>query len=204
MSLDTVLPFQPVMRPFLSANTQAGHHEKKLYGGEELFAMGDIGRTELVKGRIIYLMPTGHPHGYYEGNFTIALGIFVRKHKLGRVLSGEVGVYTSRNPDTVRGADVLFISYERLAQAKSKGFLDVAPELIVEVKSPDENWPGIKEKLAEYFGIGVSLVWIADPRYQRVHVYRSLNEVEILTRDDELTGGDVLPGFGVLVAELFE
>ena len=67
-----------------------------LVTGEELAAMGDIGRTELVKGKIIHLRPTGHPHSFYEGNITVALGIFVRKHQLGRVLHGEVGIYTHR------------------------------------------------------------------------------------------------------------
>ncbi|GAG28444.1 unnamed protein product, partial [marine sediment metagenome] len=76
-----------------------------LLTGEELFALGDIGRAELVKGELIRMSPTGHPHGYIEVNFAIDLGLFVRQHKLGRVLGGEVGIYTSRDPDTVRGAD---------------------------------------------------------------------------------------------------
>lgn len=84
--------------------------KSSLITGEELAAMGDIGRTELVKGKIITLMPTGHPHGFYEINFATFLNVFVRKHKLGRVLGGEVGVYTHRHPDTVRGVDVAFIS----------------------------------------------------------------------------------------------
>ncbi len=174
-----------------------------LITGEELAAMGDIGRTELVKGEIIHLMPTGHPHSFYEGNITIALGIFVRKHQLGRVLPGEVGIYTHRQPDTVRGADVAFISHERLAQVQSKSFLDVCPELIVEVMSPDDTWSEVHEKLEEYFAVGAQLIWVVDPRRQRLHIYRSLTDLEILTAQDTLTGGDVLPGFQVPVAELF-
>ncbi len=172
--------------------------------GEELAALGDIGRTELVKGEIIYLMPTGHPHSFYEGNITIALGIFVREHKLlGRVLPGEVGIYTQRHPDTVRGADVAFISHERLAQVQSKSFLDVCPELIVEVMSPDDTWDEVHEKLEEYFAVGAKLIWVVAPRRQRLHVYRSLTDLDVLTVQDTLTGGEVLPGFQVPVAELF-
>ena len=131
--------------------------------GEELFKMGDIGRTELVKGEIIHMSPTGYSHGNVEANFTAALQAFVGEKKLGRVFGGEVGIYTHRNPDTVRAADVAFVSRERMAQVRSHGYLDVAPELIVEVMSPDDAWSNLMEKLDEYFAVGVKLVWVADP-----------------------------------------
>lgn len=172
--------------------------------GEELFELGDIGRTELVKGELVRMAPTGHPHGHIEVNFSAALHTFVRQRKLGRVLSGEVGVYTGRDPDTVRGADVAYISNERLAQVQSHSYLDVAPELIVEVMSPDDRWYDINDKLTEYFNIGVQIVWVADPQRKQVHVYRSLTEIEILGVGDTLSGGEALPGFSVAVAELFE
>jgi len=172
--------------------------------GEDLFALGDLGRTELVKGELVRMAPTGHLHGYIEFRFGKVLGIFVDGHQLGRVLGGEVGIYTHRNPDTVRGADVVFISNERLAQVQSHSYLDVAPELIVEIMSPDDRWSDVNDKLTEYFDVGVQIVWVADPHRRQVHVYRSLTEIKILTVDDTLSGGDVLPGFSVSVAELFE
>jgi Uma2 family endonuclease len=171
--------------------------------GKGLFALGDIGRAELVKGELIRMRPHEYRHGLIEVNFGAVLGIHVDQHKLGRVLSGEVGIYTSRNPDTVRGADVAFISNERLAQVQSQSYLDVAPELIVEVLSPDDSWSEVNEKLEEYFAIGVQVVWAADPRRQQVHVYRSLTEIERLAAGDTLSGGEVLPGFSVPVSELF-
>jgi Uma2 family endonuclease len=171
--------------------------------GEELFAMRGLGRAELVKGEIIHMSPTGHPHAFVEFRVGKVLSNFVDKHKLGQVLGGEMGVYTSRDPDTVRGVDVAFISNERLAQVQSSGYLDVAPELIVEIVSPGDTWTEITQKLEEYFAIGVKLIWVADPSRQRVHVYRSLTEVEILTSVDELTGSEVLPGFQIPVADLF-
>jgi Uma2 family endonuclease len=177
--------------------------EKETVTGEELYAMGDIGRTELVRGEIIQLMPTGYPHGFIEVIIAALLHVFVQKHKLGRVLGGEVGVYTERNPDTVRGMDVAFISNERLAQVESKSYLDVAPELVVEVMSPDDRWSEVQQKLAEYFAVGVQLIWVIDPRLEDVHVYHSLTDMERLTIGDRLTGSEVLPGFEVDVAELF-
>jgi Uma2 family endonuclease len=127
--------------------------------GEEMFELGDIGRAELVKGELVRMAPTGHLHGYIGFKFSKILGVFVDEHKLGRVLTGEVGIYTGRDPDTVRGADVAFISNERLAQVQSQSYLDVAPELIVEVMSPDDRWYDVDDKLMEYFDIGVQVVW---------------------------------------------
>jgi Uma2 family endonuclease len=125
--------------------------------GEELFRMADLGRTELVSGEIIYMSPTGHAHGYIEGEFYSALKAFVTQHQLGRVLVGEVGIYTSRNPDTVRGADVAFISHNRMAQVRSKSYLDVAPELVVEILSPDDSWSKVMDKLEEYFNVWLGM-----------------------------------------------
>lgn len=176
-----------------------------LVTGEELLAMGDIGPSELVAGRIVRMSPTGFDHGTYEGNFYEHLKSFLRGRTLGSVAVGEVGIYTHRNPDTARAADVIFISHDRLAQRKARrGFLDVAPELVVEVLSPDDAWSDVTQKLREYFAIGVQLVWVADPASRTVYAYRSLTDVREFGEADELTGDDVLPGFTVPVARLFE
>jgi Uma2 family endonuclease len=174
-----------------------------LITGEALAEMGDIGRCELVEGKIIMRSPTGWRHGNYESRFDHSLRSFVEERNLGKILVGEVGLYTQRNPDTVRGADVIFISNERLAQIKSASFLDVAPELVVEVMSPDDRWTEVKQKIREYFAIGVVLVWVADPTDKTVSVYRSLTEVQLFSENDTLSGEEVLPGFTVLVAALF-
>jgi Uma2 family endonuclease len=193
---------QPVSK-LHSKETASPQEETREMTGEELFALGDIGRAELVKGKLIRMSPTGHPHGYIEFNLGRILGNFVYERQLGRVLGGEVGIYTGRDPDTVRGADVAFISNERLTQVQSESYLDVAPELIVEVLSPDDSWSEVNEKLEEYFAIGVQMIWVADPRRQQINVYHSLTEIERFTRDDVLSGGQVLPGFSIPVAELF-
>jgi Uma2 family endonuclease len=171
--------------------------------GDELYRMGDLGRTELVKGEIVRMSPTGFTHGRIENRIGRVLGNFVLKQALGEVVSGEVGIYTGRNPDTVRAADVAFISNERMAQVKSKSYLDVAPELVVEVMSPDDAWSDLMEKLDEYFTCGVKTVWVADPRTRQVYAYHSVTNVERFTEKDTLTGGTVLPGFSMSVAELF-
>lgn len=178
--------------------------EEKLITGEELFAMSNVERCELVEGKIVPMSPTGELHGNTELTIGAEVRAFVRKHGLGRVSSGEVGIYIRRNPDTIRAADVLFISNERYAQKKSQSYLDVAPELVVEVLSPADSLSEVMQKLREYFSIGVRLVWIADPQAKIVYAYRSTTDVREFTADDELPGDDVLPGFAVKVAALFE
>ncbi|MEW6363871.1 MAG: Uma2 family endonuclease [Acidobacteriota bacterium] len=176
----------------------------ELITGEALEKMPDMGRCELVEGRIVTMSPTGQAHGECEGNFYDHIRSFVRARRLGRVSVGEVGIYTRRSPDSVRGADVLFISNERYAQKKSRSFLDVAPDLVVEVLSPEDRWSEVMQKLREYFSIGVRLIWVADPESRTVYAYRSLTDIREFTLNDELPGDDVLPGFSVKVAELFE
>ncbi|WP_246556278.1 Uma2 family endonuclease [Desulfonema magnum] len=150
------------------------------------------------------MSPTGYPHGIAEAKIAHTLSLFVDQHKLGHVLVGEVGIYIRRNPDTIRGADVIYISAERLSQAKSKSYLDVAPELVVEVLSPGDRWSDVTDKIDEYFSIGVQVVWIADPRQRQIFEYRSPTQVKRFKADETLSGGDILPGFEISVATLFE
>lgn len=183
---------------------QRAKPKERLITGEELYARGDLGPCELVEGRIIHHMPTGHPHGFIENIIGALLYIYLAKNRIGRALSGEVGIFTRRNPDTVRAADVAFISHARLEQVQSDSFLDVAPELVVEIMSPGNSWSEVQAKLAEYFAIGVKLVWVVDPQLEQVHVYRALEQVTLLKKQDTLTGADVLPGFTLVLTEIFE
>ncbi len=177
--------------------------EKPRVTGDELFAMGDIGPCELVEGEIIKMSPTGDKHGNIESNIDFALKQFVRQHKLGHIRVGEIGIYIRRKPDTVRGADVAFISNERYAQRGASGFLDVAPDLVVEIMSPDDRWSAVMKKLGEYFSIGVRLAWVVDPDTESIYAYRSLTDVRHFAKNAALPGDDVLPGFSITVGEFF-
>jgi Uma2 family endonuclease len=192
-----------VQSPKLSPAPSSAVEMPRLVTGEQLAGLGDIGRTELVKGVIVRMSPTGYSHGRVESNAGAILSAFVRQHKLGEVFVGEVGIYTARHPDTVRGADVAYISNERMARVQSSSYLDIAPELVVEILSPDDRWGDLVDKLSEYFAVGVQVVWVADPKTQSVYVYRSPDKVQHFSVEDALPGGDVLPGFSVSVAELF-
>jgi Uma2 family endonuclease len=176
-----------------------------LITGEE-FARTDVpDYFELVRGRIVPMPPPTHGHGRVEFNIAGPVYVYLQAHPLGTVAVGEAGIYTERDPDTVRGVDFYFITHERLAKRdKSKGYLTVAPDWITEVLSPSNTEALVKEKLEEYFAINVRMVWLADADAKCVHVYRSLTDIHTFHENDTITGEDVLPGFTLAVAKIFE
>ena len=176
--------------------------KEQLVTGEMLLAMDDIGRVELVAGRIVEKMPTGRPHGRIELNIGAALHIYNKQYDYGEAYAGEVGVYTSRNPDTVRGMDAALISHERLQKAKESGYLTFAPELVVEVPSPNDSWTDVHRKLRKHFALDTKMVWLVDAEDRQIYIYRSLTNLKIFLAGETLTCGDVLPQFAVAVDDI--
>ncbi|MEW6755508.1 MAG: Uma2 family endonuclease [Candidatus Latescibacterota bacterium] len=119
------------------------------------------------------------------------------------MLTGEVGVYTRRNPDRVRGVDVAFISRQRLPGGPGSGFLAAAPELVVEILSPADRWEDVYQKLEEYFELGVERVWVVEPGDRTVAVYRSTMQSQRFGQGDQVRGEGALEGFALDVTELF-
>jgi len=184
--------------------------EKKLITGKELLEMGDIGPCELIEGRIVKMSPTKTEHGRMEAKLSRKLGVFVEDHHLGEIMVGETGIYTRRNPDTVRGADILFISHERLEKTSqetfldvAETFLDVAPELVIEILSPTDRWKDMRKKVEEYFAIGVNWVWIVEPKKKAIFVYTSATEMVKYEEGDIVTGEGLLNGFQLNLKEFF-
>ena len=177
--------------------------ETALLTGEDLLDLGDIGPCELVDGRVVRMVPTGGEHGRIESALGARLDSFVREKRLGWVLGGEVGIYTRRNPDRVRGADIAFLSRERAPEGPPLGFLAIAPELVVEIMSPGDRWQEVQQKLAEYFEIGVGQVWLVIPESREVLVYDSPVQLRQFGEGERLAGEGVLGGFAVAVEELF-
>jgi Uma2 family endonuclease len=122
-----------------------------LITGEALWQMGDIGPCELVEGEIVPMSPANVEHAFLEAEIGRLLGNFVAERQLGWVLVGEVGIYTRYNPDSVRAADVAFISKERIPQRLRQGFLKVAPELVIEVVSPGDGWLELHDKTVLFY-----------------------------------------------------
>jgi Uma2 family endonuclease len=174
-----------------------------LITAEQFLHWPDEGRCELVQGEIVHLTASRPLHGLVEVRLSSRLFNYADSTGRGHVLGGEVGLWVRRNPDTVRAADLVFISRERYARRNPKGFLDVPPELVVEVLSPDDRYGDVMEKLREYLDLGVDLIWIVDPERRYVLAYRTLHDVERFEEGDVLRDEEILPGFALPLAELF-
>ncbi len=162
-------------------------------------------RVELVKGVLVKEPPAGYIHGGIAGSILAALHAYVHNRKLGVVYAADTGFILSHNPDTVRAPDTAYVSFERVAQQKrKKGFFVGAPDLAVEVISPDDTIKEVDAKVADYLNAGAKQVWVFYPETRTAAVYRSLGEVEMLEYPDTLNGGDVLPGFELPLSKVFE
>jgi Uma2 family endonuclease len=177
--------------------------QELLITGEELYLRPSLEPCELVNGRIVPLSPTGRFHGVAESRFAMRLSIYAESSGKGIVMTGEVGVYIRHDPDTVRAADIAFISNERWARCESPGYLDVAPEIAVEILSPTDRWSDVKVKLQDYFSAGVDRVWVMDSKQRRISAYRSLTDVQQFQVGDILADEELLPGFSLAIADLF-
>lgn len=159
-------------------------------------------RTELVRGRMIVREPAGYRHGDVAMAIALAIGHFLRSHALGRLLAAETGFVLSTSPDTVRAPDVAFVRHERIPDPVPRGFARFAPDLVVEVLSPDDRPREVLEKVADWLTAGTQLVWVIDPERRTGRVYRSEGTESLLSESDALDGGDVLPGFSCRLSEI--
>ena len=172
---------------------------------EELLRKPDDGfRYELVRGKLRRMTPAGNKHGYVTMNLSGPLHQHVRENGLGRVYTTETGFLLARDPDTVRAPDAAFIGRERVEEAgRVEGYWPGAPDLAVEVISPSDTHTEVVEKALAWLEAGCRMVLVVDPGQRTVTVYRSLDNIRILTEGDTIDGADVVPGWTLPVAELF-
>ena len=170
---------------------------------EQLLKAPGLGRCELLRGELIMMSPAGCEHGRIVMRLAGPLFEFVERHSLGVVYGAETGFQIAHDPDTVRAPDVAFVQSGRLSTAPLTGFFQGAPDLAVEVLSPDDRAGEVLAKAKDWLEAGSSRVWVADPRTQTVTVYRSLSEITILSESDTLADDELLPGFQTPVAAIF-
>lgn len=158
---------------------------------------------ELVRGEVVEMTKAGQRHGFVCSNVVWVLSNYVRPRGKGYVCSNDTGVLIERDPDTVRGPDVLLYddaeSYEQIPVK----YGDKPPVLAVEVLSPHDPHGELMERIADQIRCGTKLVWVIDPETRMVTVHRPGKEHYVVRHDQELTGDDVLPDFRCKVAEFF-
>ena len=173
-----------------------------LLTADELLALPEAERGELIAGVMRPVSPVGKPHWRLTGRLDRRVGGFAEEHDLGEV-GPEAGFILSRDPDTVLGPDLSFVRAERLPPLAEEGFFEGPPDLAVEVLSPSNTATEVARKVALYLEAGCPLVWVVDGPRRHVHVHRPGRPPRTLGIGDALDGADVLPGFTLPLAELF-
>ena len=178
----------------------------RLMTAKDLLDMPDDGlRYELVRGELRKREHAGHVHGKIAMSVGARLWTHVKANGLGEVYGAETGFELGSNPDHVRAPDTAFIRRERVdAAGNVRGFFPGAPDLAMEVISPSDRYSQVEEKVADWLEAGTMAVIVVDPRRRAVKVHRSLSDASILTDADTLSIEDVVPGWQMPVAEIFE
>jgi Uma2 family endonuclease len=169
---------------------------------DQLFQASDLGRCELLRGELVMMSPAGSKHGLIALRLGGLLLDFVESRGLGVVLGAETGFRIASDPDTVRAPDVAFIRKERISGGLPDGYFPGPPDLAVEVLSPNDRASEVLAKVQDWLGAGSAAVWVVDPKTETVMVYSADGRATVLSSADVLTGGEVLPGFSVPVAEI--
>ena len=179
---------------------------ERLLTAEEYVQLPDRGApTELVRGRVVEMNVPAPRHGEICVNIILLLGPHVRANNRGRLVSNDSGILTGRDPDTVRGGDVAFYSYSRIPPGPlSPGYLDVAPEVVFEVRSPTDRWRNVLAKVLEYFEAGVSVVCVLDQVSETLQIHRDEELPRTLHNSDEFHLPDLLGDIRVPVQRFFE
>ena len=181
---------------------------QRVLTADDVLQLPDDGqRHELIAGELRTMAPSSGEHGAITAVSTISLGQHVRVHQLGRVFSSETGFLLARDPDTVRAPDIAFVRRERVAAVEAagplRGYWPGAPDLAIEVVSPNDLYTEVEAKVATWLAYGTRMVIVLNPRQRTAAVHRSATQVRHLTADDTLDGEDVVPGWAEPVRALF-
>jgi Uma2 family endonuclease len=194
------------------ADPAAPWAETVLLTADDLLGMDDdFWHYELVRGRLVRMSPAGLRHGDVALRFAVVLGTFVNERRLGRAFAAETGFLVSRadEPDTVLAPDAAFVSNSRLPPPGSPEwdrYPKLAPDLVVEVASPSQGRKELGAKARSWLDGGVRLVWLVWPESREVEIYEPGQDqpVRVLRKGERLDGGDVLPGFTLELAQLWD
>ena len=171
---------------------------------DEFMALRDAAEFELIDGNLVERKQMGAQSSYVAAQISRQLGNYAERQGSGWVLESETTYRCFGSADTLRRADVSFIRRGRLAGERlPESYVDIAPDLAVEVVSPSNSANEIENKVLDYFAAGVELVWVAYPQARTIHICRPDGTGNVLREGGQLDSGAVLPGFHCEIAELF-
>lgn len=180
---------------------------KKVWTEAELQSLPEDGFIhEVVDGELIMSPKNDFFHGDIASELSMAMRAYARTKRLGTVLDSNTGFWMKNR--NCRAPDVSFVSRARLTQLgfkrSTRTFFPGAPELAVEIISPNNTRAEIDRRLRDFFESGTQIAWIIDPEQQRVEVCHSLTQRRLIGAGGFLDGEDLLPGFRYPIADLFK
>ena len=159
--------------------------------------------TELVRGTVLREPRPGRTHARVQFEIARRLGNWVAERGSGEIL-GESGFILADDPPTVRGPDVALVLRPPSGAEEPGGWIRGAPDVAIEVLSPSDTFSAVQRKTLECLEAGAARVWIVDPGARTVTVYRPDGSATLLRASHTLRDADLLPGFSLSLAELFE
>jgi Uma2 family endonuclease len=170
----------------------------------EFFDMPDMGPCELIRGKVVLMSPPGWRHGRIGSRINYLVETYLEQNDIGRTAILDTGVVTERDPDTVRGADVMFHSYQRMPRSvEPDNYPDVPPEIVWEVLSPNDRRQKVLAKVAEYLEAGVLIVCIVDSKRKCLTSYYPDRPEETLQLGQSWQAANILPGFEMPLEKVF-
>lgn len=150
------------------------------------------------------MSPAGGKHGRIAQRINKLLANHVDENNLGVSFAAETGFLIETNPDTVRAPDGAFVKQDRWDQLdETEGFLELAPDLAIEVVSPSDSFSYIESKAQMWLESGTRAVVVVDPSDNSVRVYRNQSIIDVFRIGDNVDVSDVVSGWSFDVADLF-
>ena len=176
---------------------------KALFRAEDIEGLQELTgkKYELIRGEL-FEVTTAPRANFVSAEIAWLITSWNKTTKAGNV-AGDIGFKLESDPDTVRAPEVCFISAGRLTLEESRqGYPNWAPDLVVEVRSPNDRWPQLRRKAEQFLDHGARLVWLVEPD-KYIEVCRPGQPPQRLELDDVVSGEDVLPGFSCRVRGMF-
>lgn len=172
---------------------------------EDLFHMPSDARFELIRGELVPMSPpSGSLHGSVTNRLAWRISAFVDEHGLGECFTAETGFRLERNPDTVLAPDFSFVAKGRMpGEMPARGYMDLAPDLVVETRSPSDTPREARLKAEVWLARGAAVVWELDPVARTLTERRPGAPMRLFGLEDTLAIDDLLPGFTLPMRRLF-
>lgn len=201
---------QPLTEPHLDESLCRLHLRPAVeLTDDQYFALCAINRDlrleRTAEGDLIVMPPTGAETGNRNSNIAVQVGVWTKADSQGAAFDSSTGFKLPNGAD--RSPDAAWVLRTRLAELTSEQktkFLPLAPDFVIELKSPTDDLEDLLAKMAEYRECGVRVGWLINPETKRVHIYRPGRDAEVLENPPAVSGDPELPGFQLDLREIWE